>query len=76
MSDLDRRARAQARRSRAILHKGRLQATEAELDPLRGAEALSLVHRLTRESWSLSGREEPVYPRAQIPCRFVRGRLT
>jgi hypothetical protein len=71
MSDSDRRARAEARRSRTILRKSRLQATEEDLSPVRGAEAVSLVYRLTREAWSLAGMEEPSYTRQETPWRFV-----
>lgn len=44
---------------------------ETDLSPVAGAEAISLVTRLTRESWSLTGRPEPEYVRSAIPCRFV-----
>jgi hypothetical protein len=76
MSAEQRRARAEARRHRATLRKTQLRPIEDDLSPVRGAAALSLVHRLTKESWSMSGRDEPVYTRDQIPCRFVPGRLT
>lgn len=69
-------ARAAARRERAVLVRTRLKASNADLDPLRGPEAVSLVDRLTREGWQLSGRRLPVYDRATTPCRFVAGRLT
>ncbi len=71
MDGADRRARAEARRARVILRKSRLQATEEDLTPVRGVEAVSLVHRLTREAWSLSGMPEPSYTRAETPWRFV-----
>ena len=71
MSDADRRARAVARASRVVLHKAQLQDREADLCPVRGAEALSLVHALTQEGWSLAGLPQPSYTRAEIPCRFV-----
>jgi len=76
MSGRDRRTRAELRRSRAMLVKTRLQPVEEDLSPIRGSDAISLVHRLTRESWSVSGRDEPTYSRKEIPWRFVRGRLT
>lgn len=72
MSDDGRKARAEARRLRAVLHKGTLQAREHDLDPLSGPSALSLVARLTDESWSLAGLPWPSYSRREIPCRFVR----
>jgi hypothetical protein len=76
MSGEGRRQRAEARRRTAILRRTQLQDREEDLDPIYGAEALSLVERLTRESWLLSGRELPNYTRSQIVCRFVPGRLT
>ena len=72
MDDPLRRARAEARAKRAILRKTHLQASEEDLSPVRGSEALSLVQRLTAESWSRSGQAQPTYTRATIPCRFVR----
>ena len=76
VSDADRRARALARTQRAILHKTTVSAQERDLSPIAGAEAVSLLTRLSRESFQLAGLGEPTYARAQIPCRFVRGRLT
>ena len=74
--DDDRRLRAESRRIRATLRKTVLQAREEDLSPVYGGEALSLVDRLTLESWSLSGREFPAYTRAHTPYRFVHGRPT
>lgn len=71
-----RRARADARRDRATLRKTVLLPVESDLSPIEGPEAVSLVARLTRESWSLSGSTAPTYTRQQIPCKFVPGRLT
>lgn len=76
MSDDDRRARAEARRLSAVLRKGTLQAREHDFDPVSGPAALSLVTRLTDESWSLSGLPWPSYSRREVPLRFVRWRLT
>lgn len=76
MKDLSRRARADDRRRRANLRRTRLELDEPDPNPTRGAEALSLVTNLTRESWALAGRELPTYARHEIPCRFVAGRLT
>lgn len=76
MADSDRKARAELRRAQAILRKARLQPDEDDINPLSGAAAVSLVHRLTLESWSLSRREMPTYEREQVPVRFVPGRLT
>lgn len=76
MSDPDRRARAEERRRRAVLRKARLEPIEADLSPLFGTEAVSLVYRLTTESWALARLDEPTYSREQIPWRFVAGRLT
>jgi hypothetical protein len=70
-ADADRRARAEARKKRAILRKTTLSEREHDLSPITGAEAVSLVDRLTRESWSLAGLPEPTYTRSEIPIRFV-----
>ena len=72
MTDGERRAHA--RRGRMSLRKTRLGEPEVDLSPVFGAEAVSLVHRLTRMSDSLAGRPLPAHPRAQIPCQFVRER--
>lgn len=74
MEDPERLARAAGRRSRAILRRTHLSDT-VDPSPLRGIEALSLVARLTSESWSLAGLDEPKYARRQIPLRFVPGRV-
>jgi hypothetical protein len=71
MAQADRQARAEARRGRVVLRKSSLQAVEEDLSPVRGAEAISLGYRLTREAWSLSGQEEPVYTRRETSWRFV-----
>jgi hypothetical protein len=76
MDDAERRPRAEDRKRSAVLSKSRLGEPERDLTPIRGADAISLVTRLTRESWELSGRPLPTYSRRQIPCRFVPGRLT
>ena len=67
----ERAARARARRDTAVLHRSRLQAVEHDPTPVRGGDAISLVTRLTEESWSLAGGERPAYGRREIPCRFV-----
>ena len=54
-----------------VLRKATLAPVEADLDTIRGAEAVALVDRLTRESWTLGGFALPTYTRDQIPCRFV-----
>lgn len=66
-----RRARALLRSQRVSLRKTHLKAKEAELHPLEGVEAISLLTRLSKESHSLAGYAEPTYTRQQIPCRFV-----
>lgn len=71
MSETDRRLRAEERRRRAVLQRAPLGEVEPDLDPISGAEAISLVTQLTRESWSLSGRPWPQYSRADTPYRFV-----
>lgn len=44
---------------------------ETDPAPVTGAEAVSLVWRLTQQAWSLSGQPMPTYRRDQIPFRFV-----
>jgi hypothetical protein len=70
MTDAERRA--QARRERMNLRKARLGDVEVDLSPVFGAEAVSLVHRLTRMSYSLAGQALPASLRAQMPYRFIR----
>lgn len=67
-----RRERARERRERAILRKARLRPVEDEVVAVEGAEAISLVTRLTLESWTVAGLEVPIYPRSETPYRFVR----
>jgi hypothetical protein len=55
----------------AVLNRTLLARTEPDPSPLNGPDALSLVARLTRESWALAGREVPRYSREQILSRFV-----
>jgi hypothetical protein len=76
VADEGRRERAEQRRRSATLHRARLQPAELDLDPVRGAAAVSLVAALTRESWAQSGLPLPSYGRAETPVRFVPGRLT
>jgi hypothetical protein len=70
MTDFETRAKARA--ERMTLRKGRLGDLEVDLNPVFGAQAISLVQQLTRASYSLAGLETPTYARATIPCRFVR----
>lgn len=65
-----RRARAETRRRLVVLRRTNLREAE-DLSPVSGPEAVSLVHRLTLESWSLSRAEQPAYDRQNIPCSFV-----
>lgn len=69
-----RRARAEARRRTATLRRGTLRAQEPDLSPVSGPMALTLVTRLTLESWALSGLPLPTYTRDATPYRFVPGR--
>lgn len=70
-SDSDRRLRAENRRQTAILSRATLGGIEPDPVPISGAEAVSLVERLTRESWTVAGRSLPTYSREQIPVSFV-----
>ena len=76
MSDADRRLRAKARQSRAILRKGRLHDQQGDAVPISGPDAVSLVQQLTTESWALAGLEVPSYTRETIAWRFVPDRRT
>ena len=69
----DRGSRAALRRKTAVLSFTRFGGIEPDPLPLSGPEALSLVERLTRESWSAAGRIYPRYPRRRIPVRFLPG---
>lgn len=71
--DNERRRRAAQRRNRVVMGRCALGDVEPDLSPVEGAEALSLVTRLTRESWTLSGQPWPSYHRSQTPCRFIPG---
>lgn len=76
MEGADRKERAEARRGRAVLNRTSLKRTERDLDPIAGEPAISLVHRLTQESWAAAGKVIPSYARDEIVVRFVPGRLT
>lgn len=70
-AESERRARAEARRATATLLRTRLARVEQDIVPVSGEEAVSLVHQLTRASWSMAGRSLPAYERADTPIRFV-----
>jgi hypothetical protein len=70
-SDSDRRSRAEHRRRTAILKRTTLGGIEPDPSPVSGPEAVSLVARLTRESWTAAGLAFPRYSREQIPVSFV-----
>lgn len=69
MADAD--LRAKARGERMTLRKARLGEPEVDLTPISGEDAISLVSRLTRTSYSLSGQQAATYTRRTIPCQFV-----
>jgi hypothetical protein len=73
MERSERTARAELRRERAALNRTKLCPREPDPSPVSGVEALALVGRLTRESWSAAGLEVPRYSRSEIPVRFVPG---
>jgi hypothetical protein len=68
--------RAHRRREQMILRKARLGDPEVDPAPVFGADAVSLVYRLTRTSYSLAGHALPRYTRDRMPCKFVPGRPT
>ena len=63
--------RAKFRAQRMTIRKARLGEPDVDLSPISGAEAISLVRRLTQTSYALSGQPWPTYTRAEIPCKFV-----
>jgi hypothetical protein len=67
--------RAAARRSRITITKKRLGDPDGG-DTVRGAEAVSLVHRVTLTAWALSGKPLPRLARRDLPYRFIPGRCT
>lgn len=70
-ADSERMERAARRASMMRIHKATL-GHEIDLSPIRGASAISLATQLSREAFSLAGREQPTYPRESIPVHFVR----
>jgi hypothetical protein len=69
--DSDRRLRAEHRRRTAILNRVTLGGIEPDPLPVSGPDAVSLVERLTRESWTAAGLAFPEYFREQVPVAFV-----
>ena len=69
--ELARRERAARRAETVSIHKGRLGDAPIDFSPVKGAAAISLSTRLTRESFSLARTEAPEYRRDEIPVRFV-----
>jgi len=74
MEETQRQLRARERAGRMVLRRTELDASEPDQDLIEGEEALSLVSRLTRECWSLSGQVWPQYRRTETPYRFVADR--
>jgi len=75
--DSEHMERAARRGSVMRIHKATF-GQEVDLSPISGADAISLATQLSREAFSLAGREPPTYARANIPVRFVprgRGRI-
>jgi hypothetical protein len=66
-----RRRRAEERRSRIILVKGRVSDREIDLSPVRGGDAVSLAARISLHAWSMSGGTLTSLVRAELPVRFV-----
>src|SRR5690606_8974468 len=70
-ADATRRARAEARRGSITVRRVERGADEAPTERIRGEAALSLVTKLTRAAWVVTGRPFPSYRRDEIPCVFV-----
>lgn len=68
--DSDRRA--EERRQTATIDRSTLGGVQPDPTPISGPAAVSLVWRLTQESWAAAGKEFPQYSRKEIPIRFVR----
>jgi len=71
MEKTERQKRAEERRQRIVITRCRLEDSDIDLNPIFGAEAISLAARLSEEAWLLSGRELPSYSRAEMPVQFV-----
>jgi hypothetical protein len=54
-----------------VVRKGRLGEPEVDFTPVSGAEAISLLTRLSIESFSLAGLEQRAYSRKDIPVCFI-----
>jgi hypothetical protein len=54
-----------------LLQRATLGGIEPDPVPVRGSEAVSLVERLTRESWTAAGLTFPQYSRQQVPVSFA-----
>ena len=63
--------RAKLRAQRMTIRKARLGEPDVDIHAVYGAEAISLVRRLTQTSYALAGQPWPTYTRANIPCKFV-----
>lgn len=70
-NDSDRRLRAENRRRIAVLNRATLGGIEPDPVRISGPDAVSLVQRLTRESWTAAGLSFPQYLREQIPVSFT-----
>jgi hypothetical protein len=68
---LARKQRAARRAETVSIHKGKLGDAPIDFSPVKGAAAISLLTRLTRESFSLARSQAPAYRREEIPVRFV-----
>ena len=54
------------------IHKGRLGDPEVDFSPVSGADGISLLTRLSRSAWSLSGDQGDDATTAPRVARFVR----
>lgn len=70
MSDEARRQRALERRNRIIIRRAP-HGSNVDVVPLSGAPAVALAAQLSRQAWTLAGRELPALHRSQLPYRFV-----
>ena len=70
VADLDRQERARKRRGRMVVKRVSLDERD-DATTIRGAAAVALAARLSREQFQLAGHPLPSYERARIPVAFV-----
>jgi len=72
VSNEERRARAEKRRSIATVRLVSLEEAATDPFPVSGLEGILLAWELSKQAWSLSGKPFPSYDRANLPIRLVK----